>query len=144
MRVDPTTGRVTTVIGVVPVSYGSFVVGAIAVGYGSLWSALNGYLTRLDPRTGQVVARVRIPRAQNIAIGGGEVWVLAAPRSRSPTLFDPIKHTAALWAVDPKSNRIIAKPIRLNDQTAITANHKSVWVAGYDATVTRFRLVGRR
>jgi DNA-binding beta-propeller fold protein YncE len=144
MRIDPTTGHVTTVIGVVPVAYGSFVVGAIAVGYGSLWSAVNDTLIRVDPRTGQVIASVQIPRAQEIAIGDGEVWVLAAPRSSSPTLFYPIKHTAALWEVDPNSNRIIGKPIRLDalQPIAVTAADRNVWVADYaTATVTRLRLL---
>jgi streptogramin lyase len=140
MRIDPTTGHVTTVVGTRAVPYGSFVVGAIAIGHGSLWTAANDFLTRIDPRTGQVEASLRIPRAEYIAIGGDEVWVLAAPRSSSPTLFYAIKHTAALWEVDPNKNRIIAKPIRLNGQTAVTASDKSVWVAAYSsATVTRFR-----
>jgi streptogramin lyase len=143
MRVDPATGRVATVVGTRPVPRGSFVVGAIAIGYGSLWTAANDSLTRIDPRTGQVQAGVHIPRAQEIAIGAGEVWVLAAPRSSSPTLFYPIKHTAALWEVSPGSNRIIAKPVRLASQqpVAVTASHENVWVADYSsATVTRFRL----
>jgi hypothetical protein len=143
MRIDPAPARVTTVVGTRPVAYGSFVVGAIAIGCGSLWTAANGSLTRRDPRTGQVQASIRIPRAQDIAIGAGEVWVLAAPRSRSPTLFYPIKHTAALWQVDPGSNRISAQPIRLHAQEpiALIASHRSVWAADYTtAIVMRFRL----
>jgi streptogramin lyase len=142
VRVDPATGHVVTVVGTRPVPYGSFVVGAIAIGYGSLWTAANDSLTRIDPRTSEVQASVRIPRAQEIAIGTGAVWVLAAPRSSSPTLFYPIKHTAALWEVDPGNNRMIAQPIRLAAQQpiAVTVSHNSVWVADYSsATVTRFR-----
>jgi DNA-binding beta-propeller fold protein YncE len=144
VRIDPATGRVSTIVGTDAVDYGSFVVGAVAVGYSSLWTVRNDALTRFDPRTGRVVASVRIPRAQRVAIGAGEVWVLASPRSRSPTLFYPIKHTGALWEVDPRSNRIVGKPMRLDASgpIAVTAAGPSVWVADLGGeALTRLRLV---
>ncbi len=146
MRIDPKTRQVTSVVGTRPAPYGSFGVGAIAVGYGSLWTVADDSLTRIDPRTSQVKATIRIPRAELITIGAGEIWVLAAPRSRSPSLFYPLKHTAALWEVDPKSNRTIGKPIRLKSgEIATTADKHNVWVADYDSeTVTRFDLVRAR
>jgi len=143
MRVGPTTGHVTTVVAPRPVSDNALVVGAIAVGDGSLWAASGDSLVRLDRTTDRVLASVRIPRAQGIAIGAGEVWVLTAPRSSSPTLFYPIKHTAALWEVDPTSNRIIGKPVSLGalQPIAVAASQENVWVADYSgATVTRLRL----
>jgi len=118
--------------------------GAIAVGYGSLWAAADDSLTRIDPRTSQVVASTRIPRGAAVAIGAGEVWVLSYPRSSTPTVFDPVKHTAALWEVDPKTNRVVGKPIRLDalQPIAVTTTHSNVWVADYSsATVTRLRLL---
>jgi hypothetical protein len=45
-----------TVVGTRPVAYGSLVVGAIAIGYGSLWTAATDALTRIDPRTDEVLA----------------------------------------------------------------------------------------
>src|SRR6266540_2557713 len=132
MRVDPTTGHVSTVP----------VVGAVAVGYGSLWAASDDSLTRFDPETGRIVATVPVPRAAGIAIGAGELLVLASPRSSSPTLFYPIKHTTALWEVDPDTNRIVGKGSRLDalQPIAIAANSESVWIADYDGgTITRFR-----
>ncbi|MBI3647788.1 MAG: hypothetical protein HY240_03395 [Actinobacteria bacterium] len=134
MRVDPATGDVSTVP----------VVGALAVGYGSLWTASDDSLTRFDPETGRSVASIQIPRAEGVAVGAGEVWVLASPRSSSPTLFYPIKHTATLWEVDPNTNRIVGRPIRLDalQPIAITAGDGGVWIADYDSgTVTRFDLV---
>jgi virginiamycin B lyase len=131
MRVDPATGHVSTVP----------VVGVVAVGYGSLWAASNDSVTRFDPQTGQILATVNVPRAQAVAIGAGEVWVLASPRSSSPTLFYPIKHTAALWEVDPRTNRITGKASRLDaiQPIAITASSESVWIADYNSgTITRF------
>jgi hypothetical protein len=46
--------------------------------------------------------------------------------------------------VDPKSSRIIGKPMRLDalQPIAVTATKRNVWVADYSrATVTRLRLV---
>lgn len=148
MRIDPANGHVTTVVGTGPVAYGSFVVGAIAIGYGSLWTAANDSLTRIDPRTDQVLATVHIPRAMTVAIGDGSVWVLAQAKSRSPTLFYPIKHTAAVWQVNPVTERALGKVLRLNaiGPAAITATHRSLhfWIADYQSSsVTRFRLIHR-
>ncbi len=75
------------------------------------------------------------------------MWVLAAARSSSPTLFYAIRHTAALWELDPATNRIVGKPVRLNGPIALTADGTNVWVAdgqGYkrpndDATTTHAR-----
>lgn len=134
MRIDPATGNVSAVP----------VVGVTVVGYDSLWAASDDSLTRLQPKPGQVVASVRIPRGVAVAIGAGAVWVLAYPRSGSPTVFDPIKDTAALWEVDPSSNQIVGKPLRLDalQPIAITATDRNVWVADYNSgTVTRLRLV---
>lgn len=140
MRVNPVSTRVSTVIGNGPVAAGSPSSGSIAVGYGSLWSAANGSLTRLDPSTAKVIAAVHAPRVVALALGAGEVWALAYPKSSSPNTFDPIKHTAAVWEVDPSSNRVVGKPIRLSalQPIAITAGHTNAWIANYDSqTVTR-------
>lgn len=134
MRIDPATGNVSAVP----------VVGVTAVGYDSLWAVSDDSLTRLQPTSGQVIASVRIPRGVAVAIGAGAVWVLVYSRSSSPTVFDPIKHTAALWEVDPSSDHIVGKPIRLDalQPIAITATDRNVWVADYNSgTVTRLRLV---
>jgi hypothetical protein len=144
MRVDPVSGRVATVIDTAPVLPGSPGPGTIAVGYGSLWSAANGSLTRLDPSTDQLIGSVAIPRAVALALGAGELWVLTYPRSSSPTTFKPIRHTAALWEIDPRNDRIVGRPIHLDalQPIAITASHKRVWVGNYESqTVTPLRLV---
>ena len=142
MRIYPATGHVSTVVGTDATVYGSFVVGAIAVGDGSLWTVRNDVLARWDPGTRKIVTTISIPRAQLVAAADREVWVLAAARSSSPTLFYAIKHTAALWRVDPTTNRIIGKPVRLDGQTAFTVSATSVWLADYtSATITRLRLV---
>jgi DNA-binding beta-propeller fold protein YncE len=139
VRVDPVSGEVgevRRVMGSVP--------GDLAVAYGSLWAASGDQVVRADPETGQWIETFRIPRAAAVATSEGQVWVLAMPESSSPTLFYPIKGTAALWQIDPADNRIVGEPVRIADlqPIALAAGEGAVWVADYDnGTVTRFDLV---
>jgi streptogramin lyase len=147
VRVDPSSDRVTTVIATTPVAAGSPGPGTIAVGYGSLWSAVNGSLTQVDPGSGRVRSRVSIPRGVAVALGDGRVWMLAYPRSSSPALFNPIKATAALWEVDPGSGRVTGRLTRLGamQPIALAAGRRALWIANYDSsTVTQIHLVARR
>ncbi len=135
VRVDPASGEVRTV--------GSLT-GDLSVADGSLWAALDDQVVRADPETGQPIETFSIPRAVAVAASEGLVWVLALPESSSPTLFYPIKGTAALWEIDPANNRIVGQPVRIDDlqPIALAAGDGAVWVADYDsATVTRFGLV---
>jgi len=144
MRVDPASGRVTTVVGTTPVAPGSPGPGTIAVGYGSLWSLANGSLTRVDPVTDRVRRSVPVPRGVAVALGDGRVWVLAYPRSSSTALFYPITGTAALWEIAPGSGRVTAKPLWLDAKQpiAIAAGRHVLWIADYaGSTVTRIHLV---
>jgi hypothetical protein len=87
---------------------------------------------------------IRVPRAQAVAVAQGRVWVLSSPQSSSPTLFYPIKNTAALWQIDPVNNHIVGKPVRLAalQPIALSAGGTALWVADYDGgTVTRFDLL---
>ncbi len=70
--------------------------------------------------------------------------MLASPKSSSPTLFYPVKNTAALWEIDPMNNRIVGRPLRLGalQPLALAVGGGAVWVADYDSgSVTRFDLV---
>ena len=64
---------------------------AVMTGYGSVWVA-NGptrTVTRLDPRTNAVIARIPTPDpASVIAVGAGAVWVTSFP-GNSLTRIDP-------------------------------------------------------
>jgi streptogramin lyase len=134
VRVDPSTGTVSTM---------GFT-GRVAAGYGSLWATWEDTVVRADPKSGRPTATVRVPRAQAVAVGPGRVWVLASPKSSSPTLFYPLKNTAALWEIDPMNNRIIGRPLRLEalQPIALAVGGRAVWVADYDSgTITRFDLV---
>jgi len=142
MRIDPVTRTVSSA----PVveALGEPAQGDPIPGYGSLWEAANDSLTRFDPRTGNVLASVRIFRAQATAIGAGAVWVLVAPRASSPdpTISHAIKRTAAVVEVDPRDNRIVGSPVWLDavSPSAITATATAVWVADNE-TVIRIPLM---
>jgi hypothetical protein len=134
VRVAPSTGTASTM---------GFT-GHVAAGYGSLWATSDDSVVRADPKTGLPTATVRVPRAQTVAVGQGGVWVLASAKSSSPTLFYPVKNTAALWEVDPMNNRIVGRPLRLAalQPLALAVGGGAVWVADYNSgSVTRFDLV---
>jgi streptogramin lyase len=135
VRVDPASGEVRTV---------SSTAGDLAIAYGSLWAAAEDEVVRADPETGRSVHTFSIPGAAHVATSEGQVWVLAMPESSSPTLFYPIKGTAALWQIDPADNRIVGEPTHIDDLQPISlaAGEGAVWAADYDsATITRFGLV---
>jgi hypothetical protein len=121
------TGRVATVPEI----------GVIGAGFGSLCAASGDYVTRDDPGSGRIVARWYIARASGLAFGGGDVWVLTYPRSDSPTVFDPIARTAAVWELDPATDRVAPRLIRLAalEPIAISSSATNVCV-GDDATAT--------
>ena len=132
MRIDLGTGHVSTIVGTDSTSNGSFVVGAIAAGDGSLWTVRNDVLARWDPGTRALIATVSIARAELVAATRRGVWVLAAPSSSSPTLFSPIERTAALWEVDPRRNRILGRPLALNGPVALALSAGRVWVVDHN------------
>jgi hypothetical protein len=79
-----------------------------------------------------------------VAFGHGLGWVLSYPRSSSPTVFDPIAGTAALWQVDPSGGHMLGGPIRLHGSQpiALTVKGHDLWIADYaGSTITRVRLV---
>jgi DNA-binding SARP family transcriptional activator/ABC-type transport system substrate-binding protein/streptogramin lyase len=74
--------------------------GEVAVGAGSVWVgqgfANPSYVLRLDPRTGEVRHRIRIPEggAQGLAFGDGALWV-AGPVLGYLSKIDPRTNTIA-------------------------------------------------
>lgn len=140
-RIDPRDRRVTTE----PFS------GTPATGFGSLWVGQSpgtdgAAVLRVNPATGQTLAQIDVPRVVAIASGGGRVWAIAYPRSRSAATFQPIKDTAALWQIDPRTNRVIGKPIHLplTQPDAIVVADRQLWIADYHSDkLTHFMLVQR-
>jgi YVTN family beta-propeller protein len=126
-RVDQETGQVRARIRDVETGESN---GGIAVGEGSVWVAgpLQGSpLTRIDPRTNRVLARVTLPkfRSNGIAVGGGDVWVSDAGSDQ-------------VWRVDPLRNVAIGTAHVGAAPVGVLSAHGSIWVANAgDGTLTR-------
>lgn len=138
-RIDPRTRRVSTE----PFS------GTPATGFGSLWIQTNAAaddaaIIRIDPATGQTLARIDVPRVVGVFPAGGRVWAISYPRSRSASTFQPIKGTAALWQIDPRTNRVIGKPVNLPliQPISIVVSNEQLWIADYQSgKVIHFQLI---
>lgn len=92
VRFDPRSGKR---IASVPVGWWP---AEIAVGAGGVWVAdtagdgsrvknhmpgLAGAVTRIDPRTNRVVATIRLPGVQRVAVGGGAAWVTSTTTAQT-------------------------------------------------------------
>ncbi len=87
-----------------------------------------------------------MPRVVGAASGGGRVWAVAYPKSRSTSTFQPIRGTAALWQIDPQTNRVIANPIHLRvlQPISIVVSRGQLWIADYQSgKVIHFQLIKR-
>ena len=142
MRIGPSTHRVSVAPTILALGEPAPV--SVLAAYGSLWDAGADALTRLDPRSGTEVARIKIFRAQQVVSGDGGLWVVAEPLSSTSSVFTPVKGTARLWEVDPRTNRIIGQPARLDalEPIGLAVSSNAVWIADYNrATVTRIPLI---
>jgi len=89
----------------------------IAAAEDAVW-VINPDLTvsRIDPRTNRIVARIEDVRAENIAVGDGEVWLTEGER---------------LAEIDPSANAV-ARRVRLNVELKLLAGLAvgagAVWV----------------
>jgi hypothetical protein len=109
---------------------------AVAVGAGSVWVAslgswhpgkggvvVNdgpGVVTRVDPTTGSVLARIDVARgATAIAVGDGAVWALGGRGVRAVDVLDRI---------DPRTNRVVAAIRVPHFPAAVAAGPRYVWV----------------
>jgi hypothetical protein len=69
-RIDMRTSRTTARIHVPGVALG------VASGFGSIWvTTMPGLLLRIDPKTGQIVSRLRLNDAAWMTAGGSDLWV---------------------------------------------------------------------
>jgi streptogramin lyase len=92
----------------------------LALGFGSAWLACasGGVVQRVDPTTGAVLARIRIPGVVpwSIAVGEGAVWVIEL-------------QSTTLYRIDPGSNSVVAQiPLGALCQY-VWAGAGSVWVS---------------
>jgi YVTN family beta-propeller protein len=110
----------------------------IAVGDGALW-VVDGHTTRpgpgtvsrIDPRTNQVVATIEVGRyALAAAVGEGAVWVVNA----QPGSGDP----GTISRIDPRTNQVVATiPVGYYPWD-VTVGGGAVWVSNLgDGTISR-------
>jgi len=103
--------------------------GAVVTAFGSVWIT-NGpakTVTRLDPRTDAVIARIPTPRfASVVGAGAGAIWVTSFPGD-------------TLSRIDPGTNRVtrtISLAPRGTGPIGVTVVHGFVWVANHDGEPT--------
>jgi hypothetical protein len=118
----------------------------IAAAAGAIWTVSPNGTTRVDPKTGEVVATIATARGSEIEGGGSSIWV-------GQTRVDPATNTVATtgsfdgfvtaigpegtWArsdvverVDPRTGRIVATLRRPGfTPNAVAVGGGSVWVA---------------
>jgi DNA-binding beta-propeller fold protein YncE len=70
----------------------------IAIGEGAVWVGTGKTVTRIDPKTNAVVARIPVGRDtwDRISVGAGSIWVLK--------MVD-----AMLYRIDPATNQVVAE-----------------------------------
>lgn len=125
VRVDPRSNRVTTRIP------GPGFTGDIAAGFGSLWVADDGAVTRRDLESGRERVRITLEprragegrRAAEIAIGEGAVWVASGTGSGF-----------AVDRIDPATDEVVAS-IDVGSFLSMTVGEGALWVLGRDEVV---------
>jgi streptogramin lyase len=101
----------------------------VAAGAGAVWVAEDGVgVTQLDPRTGQVLRRIRLPDGgplTHLAVGDGAVMA--------------VEFGAPAVRLDPRSGRIVAR-LPVGPATNVVIGHGSAWFLRVDGTVVRVDL----
>jgi streptogramin lyase len=133
-RLDPRTGMATATIGVRLPGEGLFEgPEQVAAGLGGVWVTQPDVVTRIDPRTNKVVARIRFPRGSEpatFALGPDALWVVGVRQ---------------IFRIDPRTNRILASA-RVGKHTGndyrglrrMLVDGSTLWLADGDAdTVDR-------
>jgi hypothetical protein len=95
----------------------------MAAGAGALWVVGSHEVTRVDPGTDSVTARIPVAATGSgpaaVAVGAGAVWV-------------PVAVPAALWRIDPGSGKVTGRiPLGgpLRGPISVSAAGDTVWVA---------------
>jgi YVTN family beta-propeller protein len=108
----------------------------VAVGEGSVWvtgDMVDRRVWRLEPRTGRILATIRLPVApRTIAAGSGGVWITA-----------PIDDVVV--RIDPATNRVADRIPVGRGASGVAVGGGAVWVTNsIDGTVSRIDPVSRR
>jgi streptogramin lyase len=100
----------------------------VAAGAGAVWVAEDGVgVTQLDPRTGQVVRRVRLRAAHVTQLAAGDGAVMG------------VAFTDPAVRIDPYTGRILAR-LPVGPATNVVIGHGSAWFLRVDGTVVRVEL----
>jgi virginiamycin B lyase len=94
----------------------------VEVGYGAVWVTSSGALTRIDPASNQIVARIPTPLADqfpSIAFGEGAVWVTSG------------QSNGVVYRIDPATNRVTATIPLPGGAFEIVVAAGTVWVSPY-------------
>ena len=99
----------------------------VAVGAGSVWvSSRSGSVSRIDPRTNSVIARIRLPVR-------GTSWIAAEKRTVWVAVVGRGKVT--LVRIDPKRDKVVARVdvgSGSGPPSALAVGAGAVWVALFD------------
>jgi DNA-binding SARP family transcriptional activator/streptogramin lyase len=103
---------------------------AIAVADGSVWVLDEDGLIRVDPRTGEIVARIQAGvQPVGLAAAGGAIWVVSrSGQSYTQGAMGQIGHST-LTDVDPTTNTATTTIELPGRPTAVAAGGGSVWVS---------------
>ena len=133
-RIDPRTNRVVDRIPVNPPS-------GLAFGHGSVWATSAGYgtVSRIDPQSEKVVAKIKVGRgAMGIAADerSGAVWIASThlPKTRGGDDNPKYFKDNNLTRVDPTTNRVVEEiPIEAHSRYGggaqnVAVGEGAVWV----------------
>lgn len=142
-RIDPRTNRVVDRIPVDPPT-------GLAFGHGSVWATSISYgtVSRIDPQTGEVVAKIRVGRgAADIAAdeNSGAVWVASSYLPKDFGGYDWPKYSEDrnLTRIDPETNHVVEEiPIETHSRYGggawnVAVGEGAVWVLSGDGNLLK-------
>lgn len=116
---------------------------AVVYGFGSIWVAEQadegdgeGSLLRMDPATGEIVARVpaeSLPGWEwgggGLAVGQGSVWIAGSIPSPDEATSETAGSDAALFRVDPVANEVVETiPVGGDFPADVAVTADGIWV----------------
>jgi DNA-binding beta-propeller fold protein YncE len=142
-RIDPRTNRVVDRIPVDPPT-------GLAFGHGSVWATSISYgtVSRIDPQTGEVVAKIKVGRgAADIAAdeSSGAVWVASSYLPKDFGGYDWPKYSEDrnLTRIDAETNRVVEEiPIETRSRYGggawnVAVGAGAVWVLSGDGNLLK-------
>jgi len=98
---------------------------SMTAAYGSLWVTGIGAVTRMDPASGHLAARIPTPltgQLSDVASLGGTIWVSSG---------NPSRRVGVLYQIDPATNRALRTVPAPGEPLAMTAGGGYLWVDIY-------------